>query len=254
MNKLYKVIVLPDTQIPFHDVLTMKAVEKYMADERWDEWLQLGDLLDYDQISHWNDGKPESLVRGLEGDYKIANEILDRHQAIVRKKNPKAKFTVLAGNHCIRPEKFVEKNPQMKGLIEMEHGLRFKERGIKYVKCYPKGEIHQIGNAYFTHGLYTGTNHAKKHVDNFGVSVFYGHTHQCQSFSKVLWGKNKTVVGESLGCLCRYDLPYVGENPTAWQQAVTTFYFRPDGYFNHFVSRIFNHKFTAPNGKTYGPN
>ena len=41
-----KVIVLPDMQVPFHDKLTLAAVEKYMADERWDEWVQLGDFID----------------------------------------------------------------------------------------------------------------------------------------------------------------------------------------------------------------
>lgn len=248
----YKVIVLPDLQIPFHDTKALKAVEKYMADETWDEWLQLGDFMDIPQLARFNSESPEALSCTLEKDYAIANEILDRHQSILRKRNPKAKFTLLCGNHDLRIAKFAEKFPQVRGIIDWDKNLRLKERGITPVWCYPKGEVYKIGKAYFTHGLYTSQNHAKKHVDNFGVNIFYGHVHDCQSHSKVLWGKNKTIIGQSLGCLCRYDLDYIGSNPTNWQHAVTTFYFRKDGHFNHYVSPIFNGKFTAPNGKTYG--
>jgi predicted phosphodiesterase len=250
--KPYKVIVLPDTQIPFHDVKALAAVEKYMADETWGEWVQLGDFMDFHQLARFNENSPEALTRSLKGDYDVANEILDRHQSIIRKRNPKAKFTLLCGNHEDRVRKFAERFPQTKGIIDVESNLRLKEGGIKFVRCYPDGEIYKLGKAYFTHGLYTSTAHAKKHVDSFGVNIFYGHTHQTQSFSKVVWGKNRTIIGESLGCLCRYDLDYVGMNPTAWQHAVSVFYFRPDGYFNHFVIRIFNGSFIAPNGKSYG--
>jgi predicted phosphodiesterase len=249
--EIYKLIVLSDLQIPYHCPKAVSALEQYLADERWNEWLQIGDLMDFDQVSRWNEGKPEALARSLSKDYAIGNAFLDRQQAIVRQRNPKAKFTVLAGNHCIRPEKFADANPQVRGLIEMEHGLQFEKRGIKYVKSYPKGELHKVGKAYFHHGLYTSANHAKKMAEAYGVNIFYGHTHDVQQYSKVLWGKNRTIVGQSLGCLCRYDLSYVGKNPTAWQQAFATFFIRPDGYFDYYITRIFNGSFVAPNGKVY---
>lgn len=248
-----KVIVLPDLQIPYHDPLALRAVEKYMADERWDEYIQLGDFMDFHQLAKFSADSPEALSKSLAGDYAKANAILDRHQSIIRKRNPKAKFTLLLGNHEDRVRKFTEKHPQVKGLIDLEVNLHTKKRGIKVVYCYPKGEIHKVGKAYFTHGLYTSSGHAKKHVDAFGVNIFYGHVHSIDMHSKVLRGKNRTIVGQSLGCLCRYDLDYVGNNPTNWQQAVTTFFIRPDGHFNHYVSSLFNHRFTAPNGKEYAP-
>lgn len=248
-----KVIILPDCQVPYHDPLTLSAVEKYMADEKWDEWIQMGDFMDFHQLAKFNAEVPEALTKSLVHDFEVANEILDRQQAIVRRRNPKARFTMLVGNHEDRLRRFAEKHPQVKGLLDLERNLHTEKRGLKLVYCYPKGEVHKIGKAYFTHGLYTSANHAKKHVDNFGVNIFYGHTHDVQSHAKVLWGKNRTVVGQSLGCLCRYDLDYVGQNPTNWQQAVTTLHIRPNGFFNSYTSLIFNHKFTAPNGKTYAP-
>ena len=59
--------------------------------------------------------------------------------------------------------------------------------------------------------------------------------HDVQQYSKVLWGKNRTIVGQSLGCLCRYDLSYVGTNPTNWQQAIATFFFAEDGSLRHIT-------------------
>lgn len=229
----------------------MRAVESYMADETWDEWVQIGDFMDFHQLARFTQDSPEALTRSLLKDYDVANELLDRHQKNVRKRNPKAKFTLLFGNHDDRARKFAERFPQVSGLIGLDENLRLKKRKITPVQSYPKGEIYKIGKAYFTHGLYTSQNHAKKHVEAFGTNIFYGHTHQTQSHSKVMWGKDKTILGESLGCLCRYDLDYVGTNPTAWQQAFAVFFFRPDGHFNHYTVRIFNHSFVAPNGKTY---
>lgn len=255
MKPLYKVIVIPDCQIPYHDKLSMRAVERYMADEEWDEVIYMGDFMDFHQLAKFTKDEPEALTKSLAADYNVANVILDRHKMVVNSERTtkKPKWTYLFGNHEDRVRRFMEENPQTKGLLDVDVNLRLKERGFKVVKSYPNGDVHRIGNAYFHHGLYTSQNHAAKMVSNFGVNIFYGHTHDVQLCSKVLWGKDKTIVGQSLGCLCRYDLDYVGTKPTNWSQAITTFYFRPTGMFNYYVSLLFNHTFTAPNGKTYKP-
>lgn len=249
-NALKKVLVIPDCQIPYHDKLSMRAVERYMADEEWDEVVYIGDFMDFHQLAKFTKDEPEALTKTLASDYEAANAILNLHQEIT----PECKKrTFIMGNHEDRVRKFAELHPQLKGIIDVDVNLGLKERGFKVVKSYPDGEVHKIGKAYFHHGLYTSANHAKKMCEAFGVSIFYGHTHDIQLHSKVLWGKDKTIVGQSLGCLCRYDLDYVGTKPTNWQQAITTFYFRPNGFYNYYVSSIFNHQFTAPNGKTYKP-
>jgi hypothetical protein len=248
----YRVIVIPDLQVPYEDKRSLAAVEKYMADETWDEYINLGDFLDFDNISVHNKGKI-GLNEGktIDGFYKAGNVILDRHQKILRANNKKAKFTLLEGNHDYRIEKYIEEHPESKGLLEVEKGLCLKERGIKFVRCYSKGELYKLGKSYWHHGLYCGGNHAKKMVDNFGVNVFYGHTHDVSLHSKVQWGKDKTIVGQSLGCLCDYEQSYIKMNPTNWQHAFGVFYYLPSGYFTYYVVRIFNHSFVAPNGKIY---
>lgn|SRR3990167_8627936 len=247
-------MILPDMQVPYQDDASLASVEKYMALHRFDELLYLGDFLDFDVISHFNKEKP----RKTEGariikDYQIANKILDRHQKIIKKNNPNAKFTLLEGNHEERIERYINEHPELEGMLEVEIGLHLAERGFNWVRCWSEGDIYKIGKAYFTHGLYTNQYHAAKMVNAFGTNIFYGHTHDIQFFPKVLRGKNRTLEGGSLGCLCEYDLSYVKGNPTNWQQAFSIMHVLPSGYFNLYITKIFNSSFVGPDGKFYKP-
>jgi hypothetical protein len=248
-------IVLPDMQVPYEDRKSLHAVEKYMAAHRFDGYLNIGDFLDFDCISSHN----LNNLRAVEGkrilaDYDHANRILDRHQAIVRKNNPKARFVLLEGNHEQRMDRYLDANPQMEGMMEVDLNLRLDQRGIRYVKSWSKGEHFTIGKANFTHGQYTNQYHASKMVNAYGENVFYGHTHDVQCMPKVLKGADKTIVGQSLGCLCEYELSYMKGRPSNWQQAFAIFQFLPDGFFTYDVRRIFKHRFIGPDGVVYDGN
>lgn len=247
-----KAIVLPDCQVPYHDKKSLKAVEKYMANHKWDYYINLGDFMDLDCISHHNQGQLRQVEgKRLKQDYDIGNEILDRHQEIVRRNNKKAKFVMLEGNHEYRIERYLDANPAAQGYVEVENALYLKERGIDYIRCYKEGKTFKLGKAYFHHGLYTNDLHAKKHALNFGKNIFYGHLHDIQGYSHTQHGDGSAIVGQSLGCLCEYQQSYIKGNPKRWQQAVATFYFQPNGHFSFYVSRIFDHKFIGPDGILY---
>lgn len=251
-----RVLVLPDMQIyainddiAGLDLETWRAVLKYIDDYKWDEVIILGDFLDFNCISHHNKDLPR-LTHGqsVTSDYRAGNKILDQLQ----KAAEGAKITLLEGNHEYRYERLTDALPVFEGLMDVEDGLRLKERGIKYVRAWSKGDVYEIGKANFIHGLYINEFHAKKHVMQFGTNIFYGHTHDVQSYSQILRGDNKTIVGQSLGCLCVYDLPYMRGRPSKWQQAFGVFHFLPDGFFNYTVTRIFKHRFVSPEGRLYG--
>lgn len=245
-------IVIPDMQVPFHDKRSLKAVEKFMSAHRWDGYLNIGDFMDFDQISSFNANKLRLLEgRNILKDYEVGNRILDRHQEIVRKNNKHAEFVLIEGNHEYRIERYLDVNPQFTGMLEVENALRLKERGFKWVRNWSKGDLYRIGKACFAHGQYTNQYHSKKMVDTYGDNIFYGHTHDVQSFSRVVRGRNKTQVGQSLGCLCNYELSYIEKNPSNWQQAFAVFYFLPNGLFSYYIPRIFNHTFVGPDGVTY---
>lgn len=248
------VVVLPDLQIPNHDKESLKAVLKYVRNHTWDELIQLGDFFDFESISTHERGN----FRGKEGsriaeEYKEADKVLDSIISAARNKNKKCKITIIQGNHDWRMERFIDENPQLANLIEPEHRLNFKERGVDYVRFWENGTYHRIGKATFIHGLYTNDHHAKKTVNAYGTNVFYGHTHDVQCYSQVLRGKDNTIVGQSLGCLCRYNQQYLKGKPTRWQQSFGIFYFFPDGHFTYYVPRIFNNKFYCPSKRLYTP-
>src|SRR3990167_11190148 len=210
--------------------------------------------MDFDCISSFNREKPRQKEgKRLRTDYDIGNKILDRHQQIVRSKNRKARFILLEGNHEERIQRYIDENPQIEGYIEPEYALKLDERGIDYIKCYSgkdNGNTLKIGNAVFHHGLYANDHHAKKHVSIFGTNIFYGHVHDVQCYSMITKGNGKTIVGQSLGCLCEYAQSYIKGKPSRWQQAFAVFEFFPNGFFTYHVVRIFDHKFIF-DGKIY---
>lgn len=253
-NKPYKLaLVLPDMHVPFHDAATLRAVEAYMRDERWDYLINLGDFLDFNSISTHNTGKPR-LVEGesLGDDYHAGNEILDRHCKLARRKNDSCEMVLLEGNHEYRVERLLDVQPTLRGTVEVSSQLGLKGRGIKWVRSWSRGDVYRAGNAYFHHGQYVTLHHAKKMVENYGVPIYYGHTHDIQGYSKVLHGKDLTIEGASLGCLCRYDQRYRRGAPDKWQQSITVFRIFSDGFFQRETVAIFKNRFVGPTtGKVY---
>ncbi len=218
-----------------------------MADHIWDEVIYLGDLMDFDYISKFSKENIKLLSgKRFKGDYDYANQVLDRHQKLA----PGAKFTLIEGNHDWRVRKLIEKDPMFEGLVELPENLRLKERGIKFVPFWNDGTIYKVGKAHFVHGKYTNDAHAKKMASNYGVPIFYGHTHDVQVYSKVMLGKDKTVQAASLGCLCDPQA-YMRGGPDNWQQCFGVFHIRDDGFFNYYLVQIFKHSFISPEGKHY---
>ncbi len=248
-------LILPDLQLPFEDKRTLKAVEAYIKDVQLSDnpfvgWLQLGDFLDFDEISRWNVGYEASIKGTVKASYDAGNAFLDRHQALMALSGKPCEMVLLEGNHDWRAKDLGRKEPKLAGLLDYSANLRLKDRGIKFVQCWDKHEIFLKGKAKFIHGNWISKYHAFKHVDSYG-NLFYGHTHDVMEMPKMNYGKDTTYVGKSLGCLCRYDMPYMQTKPSNWQQAFSEFYFFPDGFFQEITTKIYKHRFVGQNGKVY---
>lgn len=249
---IYRVIVTPDSQFPYEDVAANNAVEQYVADNKFDEWVDLGDFMDFDFLSHHNEGLHRlNAGKLLKQHYTYGREVLDRRLSVLHKNNRKASMTMIEGNHDARVETFLNKNPQLEGMLEVEEGLGLKKRKIEWIRFWRDGSIYKIGKAGFCHGLYTSKYHAAKMVENYCCNIFYGHVHDVMEFPKVMHGKDEVVVGQSLGCLCRLDQAYIKQNPKNWQLAFGDFFFTKEGLFTYYVPRILDSKFVAPTGKIY---
>lgn len=243
--------IIPDLQIPYHDQRSLRAVLEYASENHWDGFIQLGDYMDWDFISRWTreNARAAERQRFFEH-YMVGNAVLDDIMNACRKQNPNAKGLVLEGNHDYRIEDWINRVPAMEGLIEMETNLRFAERNMTYWKYWQHKQPYVIGKAWFIHGEYIGTHHAKKTADSFHRCVFYGHTHDRQLYTKTTVSED-SVQCESLGTLSVRELAYMGKKPSNWMQCFAEFTFRPDGSFNHWTTNIIDHRFIAINGKEY---
>lgn len=244
-----RAIVLADIHFGKDSKKILKPVEKYMGDEKWDYLIYLGDTLDLDCISHHNKDK----LRKVEGkrilqEYNLANEMLDRHQNLV---GDSCEVVFVMGNHESRVERYIDANPSLEGLIEVKNGLRLKERSIREVRCYPDGEVFKIGKLMFTHGSFTSSQPAKKHLEAYNSSIVFGHLHSPSHYTGVSYDKKDVKTAYGLGCLCNYEQDYMGKAPSKWKQSFGVVYFQPSGDFNLYNVEINNGGFFAPNSVYY---
>ncbi len=230
------------------DRRTLDAIKAYANDHRWSHVVWIGDVMDHNSISHHNAGKMKSVEgETLFKDYAVANKDLDEFEQAT----PGAEKWIIEGNHDFRATAYVDFHPQLEGLVEAENGLKIAERTWNWVPYWSTGKVLDLGKASFGHGRYTNKYHAEKHATRYGRNFYYGHLHDVQSFTVERDGDNLKYEAASLGCVCNYDQSYLKGAATKWQQAITTFMFQPNGYFNRYTSSIFNHSFISPFGKTY---
>lgn len=261
MSKIQAGLVICDEQFPHHDPAAIRAVRMYARSRVWDHFIHLGDGMDFDAISSFSQRQLEKLSGyNFAADYTAYGAHLDdwsaavEHQARRQKKALPKKYFI-EGNHEYRVVPYLDLHPQLRGLVEVPIGLDLEARGYEWIPFWAEGESLQIGHATFIHGLYTTMTHARKHVLTFGTNVFYGHTHDVMCIPAVFQGEGKTIVGQSLGCLC---LPqqYMRGRPNNWQQAFGVFFWDENGMFSYYVPRILKDdkgraSFIAPDGKVY---
>ena len=247
-------LVPPDTHLPEEDKQAVDALEQYAADEWWDGWCHLGDLLDNEAISEFSRDYPRKRVAAptVQEQFDYANTWLDRHLAAVSTRNSSPKKVLVEGNHEFRTERYADRMPELQGLVDVERALRLKERGIEYVRFWSKGDLYKIGKLYLGHGVYTVQNHAAKHVREYGCNLLYGHCHDIQAAYVRRRGSNHPLMAQSVGCLCKYDQLYMRGRPMNWMLAFAVVMSFPDGSFQHQVVPIINGRFVGPtNGKVY---
>lgn len=174
-------VILPDIQYPDHDALVMSKIVRVIKDIQPDNILQIGDAIDFPQVSRWNVGKAGAYAPTLQKHIDGFKGLL----AEIREAAPKASFTWLEGNHDLRIKDFVASYAPALGTLralEIENLFGLSELGVKYTK----GPLHVGTNTYAVHGHeqggYSSTANAwdLKFLKRYGSdkSFVFGHTHQ----------------------------------------------------------------------------
>lgn len=243
-----RIVVVPDVHLPHHDEHALSVALQILKAHKPDIVVFIGDFLDCEPLSHWLRDK-KRLVEGLRmwEDFKLGNDILDQIEEVCKR------WVFIEGNHEDWIRQYIDEHPEVEGFFELDKGLEFEKRRKRGVRIthLKYGQTHKIGKAYFTHGTYTCMHHAKKHVDEYGRSIIYGHLHTIQQYVKVSpVDVEDKHLGLCIGCLCSKNPEYMRNKPNGWVHAITTGYIRRDGSFNISPTIIVNGKATF-NGKTY---
>jgi len=232
-----KVSAQPDTHVKFMDIPAMNCYQKFLLWYQPDVHIIMGDFLDCEGISHWpsRDLNPRRLIPEI----KEGRNLLKRTVENTKKCTTRI---FLEGNHEHWIEMGLSQMPELfEGLEDLGLEINLKKllnlSGFNY-ELFPMNQFIQIGKAHFTHGIYTGDNHTKKHLSVLKSTIYYGHLHDVQSRNETSMEGN--VEAACLGCLCRLDAKFLKGKPNNWAHAHGVFEFFRDGTYNFYRPLITN--------------
>lgn len=240
-------IILADIHYPLHNKKALNCAEQILKYIKPDRIVYLGDAMDMTPVSHWLQDKRKSMEnKRLLKDYEGFNEILDRHKQIAGSNLKEVVY--LEGNHENWITQYIDTHPETEGLLEVEKNLKLKERGIKFLEM---NKFYKLGSLFLTHGLYTNLYHSKKTVETVGRSIMYGHTHDCQIYTKIgLLNNQDKHQGISVPCLCDLSPEYMKGKPNKWLHGLSVIYTQRDGNFNAYIINIIDGR-AVFNGKVF---
>lgn len=244
LEKMVKsAIILPDVHLDENVSKDYAPVKRFIKDFKPDKIILLGDFMDVSSLSAWDRDK-RRLMEGRRYIKEIdrANKELDYLQ-----KYAKEDVVYLFGNHEDRVKRYLDKNPEMEGMMELPEQLRLKERGIKHL---PYNELYKLGDMYFTHGMYTNKYSAAKHLQTLGCNITYGHQHGTQTYMQNM-AMQKPYMAYALGTLGDKAPEFLRGRPANWINQFAIFYWEPKGgNFNLYPINVIKKKFIW-NGKEY---
>ena len=234
-------LVLPDMHVPNENktaVTVARKINKYYKPHRI---IVIGNFFDMTPVSHWMKDKKKSMEnQRLAKDYAKGNRLLNK---FVREAGSQLSEVVyLKGNHEKWADDYVDKNPEMEGLVEVEHNIKIDKKKVD-LKFVEMNDFYKVGKLYLTHGLHANKYHAFTTVDRVGASVMYGHTHDVQTYTKIGLAKSTDKhMGLSVGCLCDLSPAYMKNRPNNWMHAVAMVDVFENGDFVPHVLNIVNGK------------
>jgi len=235
-------IVTPDKHFPLHDKKAINIVCKAIEIVKPDIYVDLGDTGEWEYFSthYWKgrNAKPmEDLMPLLDLDIKSVNAGMDWIDESLDKVGTKERHFV-QGNHEVWLDKFVVRHPYL-SQYKTQNALRLKERGYKF-HPYNRKKCLKLGKLNFTHGKYTTKYHSQKHLEHYGESIMYGHTHDLQRHTATKAGG--TISSWSLGCLkdIKADEDWLGGRLTNWNHAFAIVNWLKGGNFTVEVVEIIN--------------
>ena len=248
--KSLKLVAQPDTHVKFRDKPAVCCFIKFCKYFLPDVHLIMGDFADCEGISHWPSDslEPRRLIPEMKEARELLQEIVDA--------TPKATTRLYAeGNHEAWIDQAFTRMPELfEGLADLDLEINLKKLlnldkfGYELFKV---NHLIKIGKAHFTHGIYAGNGHAKKHLSTFKSNIYYGHVHDDQQHNETSMEGN--IEASALGTLSRLDAKFLKGKPNNWVHTFGVFEFFPDGTYNFYKPKINNGRMSF-NGHVFDGN
>jgi hypothetical protein len=181
VEKLKRVLILPDLHAPFHDKTAWKLVLQAAKAFEWDTIVSLGDFYDCYSVSRYvKDPKIKaSFDEEIEKGRKLCLEPLNRI--------PCRQKLIVLGNHEERPRDYLkDKAPEIYTKFDKEDWLGFRSTGWD---VYEYHDHARMGKLLFTHEV--GASGALAVLNAVQGNIVTGHDHQL----------NYVVRGTALGIM-----------------------------------------------------
>jgi predicted phosphodiesterase len=205
---------VPDTHFPYQCNKYIKLTYKILKAERFDGIVQLGDALDFWQLSTYE--KDPARKNTILDDIDEWNDVLTKWSSLLYRNG---EIHLIQGNHEVRLERYIARNARelhqiVKPLPELLH---LKERNATTdIKWHPynKWDSCKLGDTVLFHGFYYNTHVAMTNLAKYRCSSISGHTHRCQ------WVSDGTHFAVSLGHGSDEVKTAHQPTPTGWTQAL----------------------------------
>ena len=254
MKVKYQVVIFPDIHFPHEDKKALACALKVLEYVKPYGFLLLGDFAEGESVSHWQWAKKkrpplEIQLESVDREIELVNAGLDKIDASCKKAGVKKKILTM-GNHEVWYDNLVLENPFLKE-YKAHRAFKIEKRGYVW---HEYGKYVKILNSKlwaYHGGHYMGVNHPRSHLQNLGINVLYGHTHD--SLKSVVTHMDGAKMAYSMGCLCKMEKEFLKNRKTNWTHNVGVLDIFSNGNFNLNTLTIIN-GYTSLNGKVIHGN
>ena len=228
-------LVIPDSHAqPGVDNDRFTWLGKWIADNRPDVIINIGDMADMKSLSMYDVGKLSAEGRRYSDDIAAFKDAMDKMLAPIeaynrkrkkQKKGPyKPRMVYCLGNHEYRIERAYNEEPKYFGTISIKD-LCLEEYGWEVVPFTKSIIVDDIAYShYFTSGVMMrpigGLNHARKLLSTQFMSATAGHSH-LRDFAEHVNVAGRRFCATVVGCYFEHEEDWAGEaNKLYWRGLV----------------------------------
>lgn len=256
-------VICGDHHAPHHDKGLHDAFLSYLADERPDQGIILGDLADYSDISR------HRSTKGFAQSVNTCNDAVVGILMDYREASPETRWTVLRGNHDDRLEyALLDYKPELYGVRPgiMESGDEVSSLSLRRLWHLDDLSINLVDEEWnrakfaitdsFTarHGYMVSEGTGKQMLTKHSNSQAQGHSHRMRFTYRTKHDPIDTKVAIECGTMAeiRDGLGYADEPD--WQQGFVTGYAWDDGDFAVAPAVYIRDRILLPDGRRFYAN